>query len=58
LIYGFLKLQEKIVKDPSLGWRERYRAEGTEEAAQPAPAAPETLARPEAEVAGPDAPRR
>jgi NADH-quinone oxidoreductase subunit B len=31
LIYGVLKLQDKITNDPSLGWRERYRAEGTEE---------------------------
>jgi NADH-quinone oxidoreductase subunit B len=33
LIYGFTKLQELIEGDPSLGWRERYRAEGTEELA-------------------------
>jgi NADH-quinone oxidoreductase subunit B len=32
LTYGVLKLQDKIAKDPTLGWRERYRAEGTEEA--------------------------
>jgi NADH-quinone oxidoreductase subunit B len=32
LIYGFIKLQEKITGDPTLGWRERYHAEGTEEA--------------------------
>ena len=32
LIYGIMKLQDKIVNDPGLGWRERYRAEGTEEA--------------------------
>ena len=31
LIYGINKLQDKITQDPSLGWRERYRAEGTEE---------------------------
>jgi NADH-quinone oxidoreductase subunit B len=31
LIYGIVKLQDKIVQDPSLGWRERYAAEGTEE---------------------------
>ena len=31
LIYGIIKLQEKITGDPSLGWRERYQAEGTEE---------------------------
>jgi NADH-quinone oxidoreductase subunit B len=33
LIYGIIKLQEKIVHDPSLGWRKRYGAEGTEEPA-------------------------
>ncbi len=33
LIYGFNRLQEKIEGDPSMGWRERYRAEGTEEVA-------------------------
>ncbi|HEY6781081.1 MAG TPA: NADH-quinone oxidoreductase subunit B family protein [Thermoleophilaceae bacterium] len=31
LIYGIMKLQDKIAKDPALGWRERYQAEGTEE---------------------------
>ncbi|GBD46706.1 NADH-quinone oxidoreductase subunit 6 [bacterium HR41] len=31
LNYAILKLQEKIAGDPSLGWRERYRARGTEE---------------------------
>jgi NADH-quinone oxidoreductase subunit B len=31
LIYGIMKLQDKIAGDPSLGWRERYRAHGTEE---------------------------
>ena len=31
LIYGIMKLQDKITGDPSLGWRERYHAEGTEE---------------------------
>jgi NADH-quinone oxidoreductase subunit B len=31
LIYGIMKLQDKIMKDPALGWRERYQAEGTEE---------------------------
>jgi NADH-quinone oxidoreductase subunit B len=41
LIYGIMKLQEKISKDPGQGWRERYGAEGTvepsdEEAAQEA----------------------
>jgi NADH-quinone oxidoreductase subunit B len=33
LIYGILKLQDKIMKEPGLGWRERYKAEGTEELA-------------------------
>jgi NADH-quinone oxidoreductase subunit B len=33
LIYGIMKLQDKIVKDPGLGWRERYNAQGTEEVA-------------------------
>ena len=31
LIYGINILQDKITGDPTLGWRERYRAEGTEE---------------------------
>jgi NADH-quinone oxidoreductase subunit B len=31
LIYGIMKLQDKITDDQSLGWRERYGAEGTEE---------------------------
>ncbi len=33
LIYGIMKLQDKITGDPSLGWRERYNAKGTEEVA-------------------------
>jgi NADH-quinone oxidoreductase subunit B len=33
LIYGIMKLQDKIMKEPALGWRERYQAEGTEEIA-------------------------
>ncbi len=33
LIYGIMKLQDKIMKDPSLGWRERYDSAGTEESA-------------------------
>ena len=33
LMYGLLKLQAKIKGDPSLGWRKRYGAEGTEEVA-------------------------
>jgi NADH-quinone oxidoreductase subunit B len=31
LMYGIIQLQEKIAGDPSMGWRERYKAEGTEE---------------------------
>ncbi|HEX2160913.1 MAG TPA: NADH-quinone oxidoreductase subunit B family protein [Thermoleophilaceae bacterium] len=31
LMYGINKLQDQITNDPSLGWRERYQAEGTEE---------------------------
>jgi NADH-quinone oxidoreductase subunit B len=31
LMYGILKLQNKITKEPDLGWRERFHAEGTEE---------------------------
>ena len=31
LIYGINKLQDKISGDPTLGWRERYNAHGTEE---------------------------
>jgi NADH-quinone oxidoreductase subunit B len=33
LMYGIIKLQEKIKGQPDLGWRERYRAQGTEEVA-------------------------
>ncbi|HLM25402.1 MAG TPA: NADH-quinone oxidoreductase subunit B family protein [Thermoleophilaceae bacterium] len=33
LMFGIIKLQEKITGDPGLGWRERYGAEGTEEVA-------------------------
>jgi NADH-quinone oxidoreductase subunit B len=31
LMHGILRLRAKVQKDPSLGWRERYNAEGTEE---------------------------
>ena len=31
LMFGIIKLQEKVSGDESLGWRERYQAEGTEE---------------------------
>jgi NADH-quinone oxidoreductase subunit B len=33
LIYGIMKLQDKITNEPGLGWRERYNAKGTEEVA-------------------------
>jgi NADH-quinone oxidoreductase subunit B len=33
LMYGIVKLQNQIKGDPSMGWRERYGAEGTEEVA-------------------------
>ena len=29
LMYGIIKLQDKIKEDPGLGWRERYNAYGT-----------------------------
>ena len=31
LMYGIIKLQDKIKGQPDLGWRERYKAHGTEE---------------------------
>jgi NADH-quinone oxidoreductase subunit B len=31
LIYGIMKLQDKIMGNPGEGWRERYSAYGTEE---------------------------
>jgi NADH-quinone oxidoreductase subunit B len=31
LIYGIMKLQDKIMGHPDMGWRERYKAYGTEE---------------------------
>jgi NADH-quinone oxidoreductase subunit B len=31
LIHGILRLQDKIMGHPDMGWRERYRAHGTEE---------------------------
>ena len=33
LLYGIIKLQQKIKDEPDLGWRERYQAQGTEERA-------------------------
>jgi NADH-quinone oxidoreductase subunit B len=55
LIYGIMKLQDKIMGNPGEGWRERYNAYGTEER-------PDDYSRPDAEAlhqdAGLDAPRR
>jgi NADH-quinone oxidoreductase subunit B len=34
LIYGIMKLQDKIMGHPGMGWRERYQAYGTEEGDQ------------------------
>lgn len=31
LMYGIMRLQDKISKSPSMSWRERYKAAGTEE---------------------------
>jgi NADH-quinone oxidoreductase subunit B len=31
LTHGILKLRKMVQEDPDMGWRERYRAEGTEE---------------------------
>jgi NADH-quinone oxidoreductase subunit B len=31
LVHGILKLRSKVLEDPTLGWRERYNAAGTEE---------------------------
>jgi NADH-quinone oxidoreductase subunit B len=31
LMHGILRLRAKVTQDPSLGWRERYNAHGTEE---------------------------
>jgi NADH-quinone oxidoreductase subunit B len=37
LMHGVLKLRTMIQKDPNMGWRQRYNAEGTEEIIAPAP---------------------
>ena len=34
LLHGILRLHDKITGNPDMGWRERYRAEGTEEVEQ------------------------
>ena len=38
LMHGILRLRSMIQDDPSLGWRERYNAVGTEELVPDAPA--------------------
>jgi NADH-quinone oxidoreductase subunit B len=38
LMYGIIKLQNRIQDQPDLGWRERYGAEGTEEREEDLPA--------------------
>jgi NADH-quinone oxidoreductase subunit B len=53
LMYGIIKLQDKITSDPNLGWRERYQSQGTEEYPNVRPEA-----EPSTQDAGPDAPRR
>jgi NADH-quinone oxidoreductase subunit B len=64
LIYGINKLQDHIAGNPTMGWRERYKAGGTEEPSGDAEVGqrPTGHARPEAESrnqdAGLDAPRR
>jgi NADH-quinone oxidoreductase subunit B len=40
LMHGILKLRAMILEDPEAGWRERYRAEGTEEVLAPATRGP------------------
>jgi NADH-quinone oxidoreductase subunit B len=37
LMHGILRLRSMIQDDPSLGWRERYNAVGTEELVREAP---------------------
>ena len=53
LMYGIIKLQDKITSDPNLGWRERYQSQGTEEYPNVRPEA-----GPSPQDAGLDAPRR
>jgi NADH-quinone oxidoreductase subunit B len=37
LVHGILKLRSKVQEDPTLGWRTRYNAVGTEELVPDAP---------------------
>jgi NADH-quinone oxidoreductase subunit B len=51
VLYGFNKLQRKVMGEPDQGWRQRYNAAGTEEwarggpASTPSPEAAEAYAR-------------
>jgi hypothetical protein len=48
VLYGFNKLQRKIMGDPDPGWRTRYNAHGTEEWARGGPASRPTTKESEA----------
>ena len=48
LLYGFTKLQQKIMENPQPGWRTRYNAHGTEEWARGGPASKPSSAESEA----------
>jgi NADH-quinone oxidoreductase subunit B len=55
LMYGIIKLQNKIKGQPDLGWRERYHARGTEENGEEVERSSTGHARPEAESRHPNA---
>ena len=47
LVHGILKLRQMVQDDPTMGWRDRYDARGTEEiVAEPAEATAAGVARP------------
>ena len=48
VLYGFTKLQRRIMGDPDPGWRARYQAAGTEEWARGGPASKPSPAEAEA----------
>ena len=48
VMYGFSKLQRKIIGEPDQGWRRRYNATGTEEWARGGPASRPSLEAAEA----------
>jgi NADH-quinone oxidoreductase subunit B len=58
LMYGIIKLQNKIKGQPDLGWRDRYQSHGTEETAQSAAGRGRQEADSRDRNAGLDAPRR